>query len=133
MPNDSALRKQLVTFLVRGDHAHTTFDDAAKGFPLDRIGIRPEGSPQSAWELLEHLRIAQNDILLFSKSAKHVSPKWPEGYWPDGPAPSRKTQWTQSIKSFQADLAAFARLVSDPKRDLNEPFPWGDGQTLLRE
>jgi len=132
MADDKALRKQLVT-LLRGGQAHAKFEDAVKGFPLDRIGMRPEGAPHSAWELLEHMRIAQNDILLFSKSAKHVSPKWPEGYWPTDPAPMRKTQWKQSVEAFHADLAAFEKLIMDPKKDLDAPFPWGDGQTLLRE
>jgi len=132
MPNDTALRKQLIA-LLRGGQAHARFDAAVKGFPSDRIGLRPEGAPHSAWELLEHMRIAQSDILQFSKSAKHVSPPWPEGYWPAAPAPKRKTQWNESVKAFRADLAAFEKLVLNPKKDLHEPFPWGDGQTLLRE
>jgi len=110
-----------------------TFNDAVKNFPLLRIGIRPAGAPHSAWELVEHMRIAQRDILLFSKSARHVSPKWPEGFWPSAPAPKRKTQWRESVKAFRGDLAAFEKLILDPKRDLYRPFPWGDGQTLLRE
>ena len=132
MPNDTALRKQLLA-LLRGGQAHTTFDDAVKKFPADRIGLRPEGAPHSAWELLEHIRIAQADILSFSKSAKYKPMKWPDEYWPAEPAPKRKAQWTESIEAFEKDLAAFEKLVRDPKRDLHEPFPWGDGQTLLRE
>ena len=132
MPNDKALRRHLLA-LLRGGLAHVTFDDAVTSFPLDRIGIRPEGAPHSAWELLEHMRIAQNDILLFSKSAKHVSPQWPEGYWPPAEAPKRKSQWGESVKAFRADLAAFERLLFNPRKDLYEPFPWGEGQTLLRE
>jgi hypothetical protein len=132
MPNDSALRRHLLE-LLRGGHAHATFAEAVKKFPLGRIGIRPAGSPHSAWELLEHLRLAQRDILLFSKSAKYVAPKWPDDYWPSSPAPKRKTQWAQSVKAFQTDLAAFEKLVLSAKTDLYQPFPWGDGQTLLRE
>ena len=132
MPNDKALRQHLRA-LVRGGQAHVTFDQAIDKFPLDRIGLRPEGAPHSAWELLEHMRIAQNDILLFSKSAKHVSPQWPEGYWPASEAPKRKAQWAESVKAFRADLTAFERLILDPRKDLYQPFPWGDGQTLLRE
>lgn len=127
-----SLREQLAALLRKGQ-AHITFEDAVKGFPLDRIGIRPAGSPHSAWELLEHLRIAQRDILLFSKSARHVSLKWPEGYWPSSPAPKRTSQWGASVKAFRADLSAFEKLILDPKNDLDRPFPWGDGQTLLRE
>lgn len=132
MPNDKALRQHLRA-LLRGGQAHVTFDQAIDKFPLDRIGLRPEGAPHSAWELLEHMRIAQNDILLFSKSAKHVSPQWPEGYWPASEAPQRKAQWAESVKAFRADLAAFERLILNPQKDLYQPFPWGDGQTLLRE
>lgn len=127
-----SIRKQLAA-LLHGGHAHITFDDAVKKFPLDRIGIRPAGSPHSAWELLEHLRIAQRDILLFSKSAKYVAPKWPDDYWPSSPAPRRKSQWAASVKAFRADLAAFEKLILDPRKDLDAPFPWGEGQTLLRE
>ncbi len=131
--NDQPLRQQLVA-LLRGGQAHITFDDAIKGFPADLIGVRPEGSPHSAWELLEHMRIAQNDILLFSKSAAHVSPKWPKGYWPAAPAPKRKTQWDAALNAFRKDLAAFEKLILDPKKDLFQPLPWADtGQTLLRE
>ena len=132
MPNDSALRRHLVD-LLHGGQAHVTFEVAVKKFPLDRIGIRPEGAPHSAWELLEHLRIAQHDILLFSKSAKYTAPKWPDDYWAPSPAPKHKTEWAESIKACERDLAAFGKLLQDPKRDLYEPFPWGDGQTLLRE
>ena len=132
MADDSALRKQLVEMLD-GGHAHATFDDVVKDFPLDRIGIRPEGAPHSAWQLLEHMRIAQNDILRFSQSADHVSPDFPEGYWPAGAAPERKGQWTESARAFRDDLAEFEAMIADPAQDLHRKFPWGDGQTLLRE
>lgn len=132
MPNDKALRQHLLA-LLRGGQAHATFAEAIKKFPIVKVGIRPAGSPHSAWELLEHLRIAQRDILLFSKSAKYKSPKWPDDYWPSSPAPKNKSQWAQSVKAFQSDLAAFEKLMLNPKKDLYEPFPWGEGQTLLRE
>ncbi len=132
MQNDSALRGQLLA-LLEGGHAHATFDDAVRGIPLERIGIRPNHAPHSAWELLEHIRIAQYDILQFSQSADYESPKWPEGYWPESAAPKDAGQWQRSIESFRADLDAFKRLIADPSQDLNAPFPWGDGQTLLRE
>jgi hypothetical protein len=132
MANDSPLRDQLVQ-LLRGGHAHATFDDGIRGFPLDRIGVRPAGAPYSAWELLEHMRIAQKDILEFSRSAEYVSPKWPEGYWPNSPAPERDSQWNESILAFRHDLATFEALIQDPAQDLNGKFSWGDGQTLLRE
>ena len=132
MPDDTALRQHLLQ-LLRGGQAHATFAEVVKGFPADRIGVRPEEAPHSAWELLEHLRLAQYDILLFSKSAKYKAPKWPDDYWPASPAPKRKSQWAESVKAFRRDAAAFEKLVQDPKRDLFAPIPWGDGQTLLRE
>ena len=132
MSHDQSLRDQLVAML-KGGHAHITFDKTVEHFPLDRIGVRPPGMPHSAWELLEHIRIAQNDILKFSESADHVSPEWPGGYWPASPAPGDAKDWGKSVRSFRADLTAFEKLVQDPKRDLFEPFPRGEGQTLLRE
>ena len=131
--NTGALLRQHLLELLRGGHAHTTLDKAVRGFPLNRIGMRPQGSPHSAWELLEHMRIAQHDILRFSQSAGYQSPPWPEGYWPAGPAPERESQWSGSLRRFRKDLADFELLVTDAARDLYEPFPWGTGQTLLRE
>lgn len=132
MASDSALREQLVQ-LLRGGHAHASFDETIRDFPLDRIGVRPQGVPYSAWELLEHMRIAQKDILEFSRSAEYVSPKWPEGYWPKSPGPERESQWNESVLAFRHDLARFESMIQDPGQDLNRKFPWGEGQTLLRE
>ena len=132
MPDDSSLRKHLLD-LLHGGNAHTTFDDAVNGFPLELAGVRPEGSPHSAWELLDHIRIAQEDILRFSQSDKHVSPPWPKGYWPNSPAPARDSQWQESVDAVRRDLAEFESMLNDPAQDLFRKFPWGDGQTLLRE
>ncbi len=132
MPDDKALRDQLIE-LIKSGHAHVTFDQAVKDIPLDRTGIRPAGAPHSAWELLEHMRIAQNDILRFSQSADHGSPDFPDGYWPKSAAPKSPGEWNESVRAFREDRAAFEALLRDPARDLYEKFPWGDGQTLLRE
>jgi len=132
MASDPALRQHLIDAL-QGGHAHITFDDAVKGFPFDGAGVRPRGLPHSAWELLEHMRLAQEDILRFSQSADHQSPKWPEGYWPKSPAPESQAQWDKSVRAFRKDLKEFESMVKDPAHDLFQPFPWGDGQTLLRE
>jgi hypothetical protein len=132
MPNDAALRKHLIE-LLRGGHAHATFDDTVRGFPLDKTGIRPPGMPHSAWELLEHLRIAQNDILRFSRSADYQEMTWPRDYWPASAQPGSKTQWDESAEACRRDLAEFEQLLNDPARDVYQPFPWGKGQTLLRE
>jgi hypothetical protein len=129
---EQILREHLVAAL-RGGHAHITFDKAVRGFPLDRIGIRPHESPHSAWELLEHIRLAQEDILRFSQSADYVSPPWPEGYWPKSPSPENEKQWTASVRRYRKDLAEFEGMILDPARNLRKKFPWGDGQTLLRE
>jgi len=129
---NKSLRDHLLEVL-KGGHAHATFDAAVADFPSQLWGKKADGLPYTAWMILEHLRIAQRDILEFSRSAKHVSPKWPEGYWPETDAPPSASDWDKSIKSFQADLTAIQKLVADPKTDLFAPLPWGDGQTVLRE
>jgi hypothetical protein len=129
---EQILREHLASAL-RGGHAHIVFDQAVRGFPVDRAGIRPRGLPHSAWELLEHIRLAQEDILRFSQSADYVSPAWPEGYWPSSPAPESDSQWAASIRRYRKDLAEFEAMILDPARNLRKKFPWGDGQTLLRE
>lgn len=131
MSNDS-LRAE-IDRLLSGRGAHADFYAAVAGFPVKLRGVKPEGAPHSAWELLEHLRIAQWDMLEFSRDAKHVSPEWPSGYWPESAEPESAAAWDQSVKSFQRDLKAMRELVADSKSDLFTPFPHGDGQTLLRE
>ena len=132
MPFEKAVREQVIELLNRGN-AHATFHQVIDGFPVDKAGERPAGSPHSAWELLEHMRIAQKDILLFSRSADYVSPEWPKDYWPKSAAPNGPDEWKRSVADFQADLAEFTSLLRDEKNDLHRKFPWGDGQTLLRE
>jgi hypothetical protein len=138
---DKQLREHLVQ-LLSGGQAHITFDNVMNGFPSDKAGIRPAGSPHSAWELLEHIRIAQDDIIRFSgvldepssstpKSYKALN--WPDDYWPKSPSPRDEQEWKQSVRAVAEDLAAFVRFISEPKHDLFQPFPWGEGQTLLRE
>lgn len=132
MPDDTSLRAHLLE-LLRGGSAHATFEDTVKDMPLDKIGVRPDGCPYSAWELLEHIRLAQHDILEFSRSADYVSPDWPSGYWPKSPAPVHSRDWTESVKAVIRDRKAFEALISDEANDLHRKLPWGDGQTLLRE
>src|SRR5438105_1306649 len=127
-----ALRKQLIETL-KGRGAHTDFDSAVAGFPAKRAGEKPGGAPHTAWQLLEHLRIGQWDILEFSRNSKHVSPEWPAGYWPGTEAPPSAAAWSASIKSFRKDLKEMQALVANPKIDLFARIPWGDGQTVLRE
>jgi len=132
MANDAALREHLVK-LMKGGQAHADFDTVIKGIPEAVRGKRPKGCPHSPWELLEHMRIAQWDILNFSRDAKHVSPPWPAGYWPSSPAPSSSSAWSKSVKAFRTDLEAMCDLVQNPATDLYAKIPHGDGQTILRE
>ncbi len=129
---ESSLREHVVK-LLRGGSAHLDFDAAIKNFPVALRGKRPLRSPHSAWELLEHLRIAQWDILEFSRDAKHQSPEWPDGYWPASPAPPGNAAWSKSVRAFRQDLEAMCALVADPSTDLFARIPHGDGQTILRE
>jgi hypothetical protein len=130
-PNAS-LRHHLVELLT-GGHAHATFEAAVKALPPTLYGAKPANFPHSAWMILEHLRIAQWDILEFSRNEKHESPKFPEGYWPKTEAPPTASAWAKSVEQFQSDLKAMQDLVKNPKTDLLAKIPWGDGQTILRE
>jgi hypothetical protein len=132
MPNDASLRQHLISLLTEGN-AHATFDAAIKDLPEDLRGKRPKGGEYSAWQLLEHLRIAQADILEFSRDAKHQSPKWPDEYWPKSPVPPDEKAWDKSVRAFRKDLKALCELVGDEKADLFAKIPHGDGQTILRE
>ena len=129
---DKALREHLLS-LLGGGNAHVSFDHAIANFPFDLCGLRPEGIPYTAWQILEHLRIAQWDILEFSRNSKHVSPEFPKGYWPLEDSPPSEAAWKKSIASFRADLKAMETLVKDPRTDLFVKIPHGSGQTILRE
>jgi DinB family protein len=129
---DQHLRQNLA-YLIAGGGAHAKFDDVIKNLPPNLRGKKPENFPHSAWMLLEHLRIAQWDILEFSRNRKHVSPQWPEGYWPKIETPPTSAGWTKSIQQFRSDQKAMLDLVASLKTDLFAKIPWGDGQTILRE
>jgi hypothetical protein len=130
-PNHS-LREHLLE-LLSGGHAHAKFEDAIDDLPAKLRGTKPANFPHSPWMILEHLRIAQWDILEFSRNEKHESPKWPDGYWPKTDAPASEEAWTKSVKQFESDLKAMKDLVKNPKTDLFAKVPWGNGQTILRE
>jgi hypothetical protein len=132
MNQDKALREHLL-YLLRGGGAHLHFDAAVADLPAAQRGARPPGVPHTPWRLLEHMRIAQWDILEFSRNGRHVSPKFPEGYWPQGDAPPDAAAWDRSVAAFRADLRAMCDLVADPATDLFAPIPHGEGQTILRE
>ena len=127
-----ALRDHVVN-LLEGGGAHLSFEKAVAGLPVKLRGKRPRGAPHSPWEILEHLRIAQWDILEFSTNPKHVSPPWPEGYWPEGAAPASSSSWQRTVRDFRRDLKAVQELVANPATDLFIPIPHGSGQTILRE
>ena len=132
MNEGQALRDHLV-YLLEGGGAHRDLEQVFRALPLGIRGSRPDGLPHSPWELLEHLRISQWDILEFSRSSHHESPNWPTGYWPEDPAPASEAYWQRSLETLFSELAEMVDLVRDPDNDLFTPFPWGDGQTLLRE
>jgi len=131
-PRDKSLREHLL-YLLRDGGAHAGFDDAVGGWPVQLAGVKVANFPHTAWMLLEHLRLAQWDILEFSRNPKHVSPKWPEGYWPAAEAPPSEREWKASIVAFKQALRAMEQLVAGKKTDLYAKIPWGDGQTILRE
>jgi hypothetical protein len=132
MSQDAALKKQLVE-LPDAATAHLRFEDVISGWPAKLRGAAAPGLPHTAWQLLEHMRIAQWDILEFSRNPKHVSPAFPEGYWPKTAAPPDRAAWDRSVERFRADLRAMRNLVKKPSTDLYARIPHGEGQTILRE
>ncbi|MHB8755144.1 MAG: DinB family protein [Candidatus Acidiferrales bacterium] len=130
--NDKALREHLAK-LLGGGQAYADVHHIIAELPEAQRGVKPAGAPHTAWQLLEHLRIAQWDILEFSRDAKHVSPQFPEGYWPVSEAPPNAKAWDKSVAAVEQDLAEIRKLVSNPKTDLFAPIAHGKGQTVLRE
>jgi len=130
--SDQSLRDHLLE-LMRGGSAHLRFDEAIEGLPADLRGTKHQELPHTAWQLLEHLRITQWDILDFSRNPDYVHIKWPDDYWPKTAAPPDDAAWDQAVEQFRQDLKAMQDLVADPKTDLYAKIPWGDGQTILRE
>lgn len=130
--SDTVTRTQLLT-LLQGGNAHMPFDDAVADFPLERINEMPPGVSYTLWHLLEHLRIAQWDILEFTRNPAHVSPDFPEGYWPPTAAIADPLQWQQTITQFHTDLHAMVEIVADPATDLYADLPHAPGYTVLRE
>jgi hypothetical protein len=131
--DDAVLREQLVAFL-NGGQAHAKFSDAVAHFPANRISERPEGLPYSAWQLVEHIRIALHDLLEFVTNSEYVEMEWPGNYWPKDAAPGKDQSWDEALKAIQADLKSFEALVHSPDSNLYATIPWGkNGETLLRE
>jgi len=132
MEKDAALRQQLLE-LLKGGNAHANFQDAIRDFPAELRGKRPKGAAHSPWEELEHMRIAQWDILDFSRNADYKALKWPDDYWPATPEPPDEKAWDRSVHGFCQDLQTMCALVADEATDLFTRIPHGEGQTILRE
>lgn len=132
MIKERVLREHL-RYLLDGNGAHVSFDQAVADLPQKLLGKRAPGVPHTLWQLVEHLRIAQWDILEFSRNPRHVSPEFPKGYWPASDSPASAAAWKRSVAGFRSDLAGLKKLAKDPALDLFAPLPHGDGQTLLRE
>jgi hypothetical protein len=130
--NEQSLREHLVS-LLRGANAHISLEDFVAGFPTERCGDNVEGLPYTAWQVLEHMRIAQWDILEFCRDKNHVSPKWPEGYWPKPDEQGNAELWNETVAKIRGDLKQMEDLVSDPANDLYATISHGTGQTILRE
>lgn len=129
--DEKALREAIGQMLNRSE-AHVDWKEVVEGVSPKFRGVRPPGSPHSLWELLEHTRIAQWDILEFSRNPKHVSPDFPSGYWPESPAPPSEAAWDKSVKGLLSDMESMRKLLAETK-DLLAPIPHGSGQTILRE
>lgn len=132
LSSDRLLRDH-VLYLLKDGGAHVHFDDVMADWPVQLAGAKIANFPHTAWMLLEHMRLAQWDILEFSRDPKHVSPSFPDGYWPNSEVPPSETAWEASIADFKKDLKAMEKLVADSGQNLFVKLPWGDGQTLLRE
>ncbi|MGZ8797923.1 MAG: DinB family protein [Thermoanaerobaculia bacterium] len=132
MINEPLLRDQLSSTLGWED-AHVGFDNAVDGIPAELRGTRPSNLPHSPWQLIEHLRIAQHDILEFCRNPSYKELKWPDGYWPASDAPPSARAWDESIRMFRQDRKALQQLAADLAVDLTARIPHGDGQTYVRE
>jgi hypothetical protein len=131
-PQDDSLRKH-VFYLLRGGGAHMSFDDFVNSFPADLCNRQVEGLPYTPWQVLEHMRLAQWDILEFSRDPDHVSPEFPKGYWPEPEELGTTASWQKTVDKFRQDLQQMEALLENSSTDLHAKLPHGEGQTILRE
>jgi uncharacterized damage-inducible protein DinB len=129
---DKQLRNDLIE-LLKGGHAHASAERILRGISSEARNTRPSGMPHTIWELLEHMRLAQEDILRYTLDPNWVSPKFPEGYWPSDSKPSTESDWSNSLSNFLRDLGDVIKLVEDNRVDLTAEIPHGEGRTYLRE
>jgi hypothetical protein len=129
---DRVLRETLVEFLG-GKSAHADFDAVVKDFPAELRGRKPKGAEHSAWQVLEHMRLALHDLYDFSTNPNYAAMKWPDDYWPKEAAPPSDEAWNASVGAVKKEVAAFEKLIGDAKTNFSAKIPWGDGQTILRE
>ena len=132
MEVNKVVRDHLIS-LLKGGNAHVKFEDAVKNFPVDKINTKTENVPYSAWELLEHMRITQYDILDFIRNPKYKEMEWPKDYWPSKSKKANAGDWKKSIALFWKDRKELEKIVANPKSDLYGKIPHGEGQTILRE
>ena len=129
---ESVLRQRLIAQL-EGGQAYTPIEEAIRGFPWELAGRKPDGVVHTPWEILEHMRIAQWDILRFTVDPNHVTPPWPDEHWPALDAPTDEAAWNRTVETFLSELDEVKRLALDPETKLFETIPHGTGQTVLRE
>lgn len=131
MKNENKIIIEELVKLLKGGSAHLSFQAAVKGLPAEIRGIKPENMPYSIWQLVEHIRIAQWDMLQFCIDEKHQSPKWPDEYWVKETAPKNEDAWNKSIAQINHDLEEFIKVLK--KEDIYQELPHGEGQNILRE
>lgn len=130
--NNEAVMEQLIALITQGN-AHATFEKAVDGIPFDLVGAKPDNCPYSIWQLTEHIRIAQHDILEFSIGENYKTLRWPHDYWPAETAPAEQQVWQKCLEQIRNDRDEFISLLTRDDADLYKPFAYGEGQNLLRE
>ena len=124
--------RSIVAAAVDWEQAHVSFDRAVADVPTGLRGRRPAGYPHAPWELLEHIRLAQADLVAFMEDPAYVAPAWPAGYWPASPGPPTGAAWEESVEAVRRDRERVRAIAERATLDLTAPIPWGDGQTYLR-
>lgn len=131
--NEIHILTDLLEDLLNKGNAHVSLDAALNGIPFSLLGEKPNQLPYSIWQLTEHIRISQRDILEFSRDAKYVSPKWPEEYWPAESTPAKESLWNDCVTQIESDRKTFINLIKNAGNKIYTPFDYGDGQSLLKE